>query len=83
MSIEKKLYELKLDILQSEMYPSLRKKLADQIHEIEMLINTDKTELNLHSVSKCDTIGYADCLHWQNSQNGCDGCTKEYKPYVC
>ncbi len=53
MSIEKKLYELKLDILQSEMYPSLRKKLADQIHEIELLVNTDKTELNLHSVSGC------------------------------
>ena len=56
MSTEKKLYELKMDVLQSEIPPSLRRKLADQIHEIELLVNTDKTELNLHSVIDCTNL---------------------------
>lgn len=29
--------------------------------------------------SVCDTTGYADCQHWQNSSFGCSGCNKTFK----
>lgn len=27
----------------------------------------------------CDTTGYADCQHWQDSSFGCSGCNKTFK----
>lgn len=37
--------------------------------------------LPIDSVTKCDSVGYGDCEHWQNSSSGCNGCDKKFKKH--